>query len=780
MSRGKKGSFLGSAGLVAVAALVSPGGALAQTATGPAAHGAALEEIVVTARKRAESLQETPVAVSAVSAEALEHNRLLRIDDLQKAVPSLVIYANPGLVGTPTFSLRGISATDFIPTNENPVAIYVDGVYVARPMGAMFSLTDLDRVEVLRGPQGTLSGRNATAGSIALYTKGPADHFGVEQKLSYGSYNDFLARTRIDTGPIGQTGLSARVAYLHHTTDGYQRNLLTTPSKSPGAIESNAVFFALHGGWGGFDMDYKYDLNETGGLGPSFLVVTATPTWLSFFQRYNPGFQVYPTFQDEISRKVWRQSKDHTEGHSLTLHYDIAKDLEVKSITGYRLQSSKYASILGAYPQLVGNVSISGAPPFSIQNIDISVIPDALIKQRQWSEEVQLTGKYNRLDYVAGLYYFRETALESYHGDGSLSTTVLTPTTGRYGARGFLDFVNEAKSKAIYGQASYRPPVLGDKLEITVGGRYTEDDKHLVQTSPAPGSTVVPIPRDVSRSFANFSADGSIKYQWTRDTMTYFRAAQAYRAGGISARDTTFSPDGYEPEKEISYELGIKTELLDHRLRLNGDIYHTNYRNLQVSTTFTAAQGCLSSTVCSTTINAGAATYNGVEAEANALLTKALQLDGFVGYIDPKYDSFRINPTPTGDIAGLPTTVFGNLAKVTAGASLRYNFDPTPAGDLSMRLGWSYHSKRYFGNQVLPTNFVDATKDPGHHDLSAQIVLANIPVQAIPGATLTASLYGANLLDEHEVLQGIDVGVYGVKAFGPGRTVGFSLTGQYQ
>src|SRR5207245_755399 len=124
-----------------------------------------------------ENLQATPVAVSALSAEMLERNRLVRIDDLQKSVPSLVIFANPGLLGTPTFALRGISASDYISTNENPVALYVDGVYIARPISALFSLSDLERVEVLRGPQGTLSGRNATAGSIALYTKGPADHF---------------------------------------------------------------------------------------------------------------------------------------------------------------------------------------------------------------------------------------------------------------------------------------------------------------------------------------------------------------------------------------------------------------------------------------------------------------------------------------------------------------------------------------------------------------------------------------------------------------------------
>jgi iron complex outermembrane receptor protein len=772
--------LLGSAGLAAILAVapVSAGVAHAQAAAAED-RGAALEEVVVTARKREENLQTTPVAVSALTADAIERTRLVRIDDLQKSVPSLVIFANPGLMGTPTFSLRGISASDYIPTNENPVAVYVDGVYIARPIGALFSLGDLERVEVLRGPQGTLSGRNATAGSIALYTKGPADRFGVQQKLSYGTYNDIVSRTTVDTGQIGGTGLSARIAYMHHQVDGYYRNALTSKSNSPGARNTEAAFFALHGAWGdSFTADYKFDFSDTKGQGSPTQVVAATPTWLAFWQTYNPGFQLYPKFQKDIEDKIFRQSKDNVQGHSLVLRYDLSPEVQLKSITGYRLLSSVYASVQGTYGQLRGNVSPSGAPPFTLRDIDISAIANALIKQREYSEELQLTGRHERVSYVAGLYYFRERAYESYGPAGSVSTTVLSPTTGRYGARGLLDFVNYAKSKAAYGQVSYTPPVLDDKLELTVGARYTKDRKHLIQTNPAPGSSVIPIPRDVARSFHNFSAEGSVKYQWTPDTMTYFRVAQAYKAGGISARDTTYAPNGYEPEKVISYELGLKTEFLDHRVRLNADVYHTNYKNLQVFNVVTAAQGCLSSAVCSTVVNAGAARYDGAEGEITIVPTRGLELSGGVGYIDPKYKSLKINFLATGDIADLPTTRFGYLSKLTANAAALYKFEPMPIGDLSMRVAWSYHSKRYFGNQVLPTNFVAAISDPGHHDVSAQIVLADIPQKMFTGS-LTASVYGANLLNKHEVLQGIDLGSYAVNAFGPGRTFGVSLTGSF-
>jgi iron complex outermembrane receptor protein len=778
MSKLIKLGLLGSVGLGAAFALAPISIAAAQTTTGDTRSGT-LEEIVVTARKREENLQTTPVAVSAVSSQMLENNRLTRIDDLQKAVPSLVIFANPGLIGTATYTLRGFTSSDFIPTNENPVAVYIDGVYVARPIASLFSLTDLERVEVLRGPQGTLSGRNATAGSISMFTKGPEDHFRVQQKLSYGTYNDILSRTTIDTGQLGGTGLTARIAYLHHQSDGYIRNTLTTASRSPGAVNTNAVFFALHGSWGdNFTADYKFDFSDTHGVGQFQQLAAMPATNLAFFQTYNPGFQLYPTFQKSLAIKEEAHPKDFVEGHSLTLRYDLTPEIQLKSITGIRRLSSTYTSTTGTYPQLFGNVSPTGAAPFSIQPVYISNIPNVLIKQREWTQEFQLTGKTERFSWVGGLYYFKERSFETYHGTGSLTTTVLSATTGRFGVPGFLDFVNYSTSKAAYGQVSYTPPILDDKLEVTAGARYTKDHKHLIQTNPKPGSSLIPIPRDVSRGFSNLSGEGSIKYQWTSETMTYFRIAQAYKAGGISARDTTVLVNGYAPEKELSFELGLKTQFLDNRVRLNADVYHTKYKDLQIATSFNSLQGCLSSSICSATINAGRATYDGVEAELTVVPTRGLELNGNLGYIRPKYQSLRLNQTATGDIAHTSGTVFGYLAKLTTGASAQYTFEPMSAGTLSGRISWSYHSKRYFANQVLPTNFSAQLADPGYHDVSAQIVLADIPQHLLPGS-LTASVYSSNLLNKHQVLQGIDAGIYGIKSYGPGRTFGVSLTGTF-
>jgi iron complex outermembrane receptor protein len=759
--------------------MASPfGGAMAQTGGSATSGGSAvgLEDIVVTARKRAENVQSTPVAVSAISSEMLERNRLVRIDDLQKSVPGLVIYSNPSLVGAATFTLRGFTASDYIPTNDSPVAVYLDGVYLARPFGALFNLTDLERVEVLRGPQGTLNGRNATAGSIALYTKGPADTFGVQQRLSYGSFNDFMTRTMIDTGQIGDTGLSFRGAYMHHQSDDYVKNRLA--KHGPGYLNANSLFLAARGEWGDFTADYKLDYTKEKGLGAQSQVVASSANFLNFFQTYNPGFQLQPGFRRTLTYKPAPASTQRTTGHSLTLNLDVAAELQIKSITGIRSLRTGYRTTSGAYPQLFGNVSRTGAPPYTIQPIDLSSI-DVLITQRQFSQEVQFTGEFARLSYATGLYYFRERALQSYSAlqtPGSVSTLVLSPTTGRYGAFGLLDFVNRAQSKALYGQVSYTPPILGDRLELTAGTRYTKDRKHLIQTNPAPGTATVPIPRDVSRSFSDVSSEGSVKMQWTPSVMTYFRVAQAYKSGGFSARDTSFAPNGYRPETEISYELGVKADLFDRHVRLNADIFRTKYKDLQIFQTFagTLANACSTAT-CSTVINAGSARYDGVEAELTVIPVRGFELKGNIGYLDPKYDKFLINPTT--DIAKSPTVRFAYLAKVTAGASAEYSFEPSPIGELSMRVNWSYHSTRYFTSQSLPTNFAEQTRDPGFHDVGAQINLANIPVPGLEA--FSVAVYGANLLNKHQILQGVDLGTFGTVAYGPGRSLGISLTAKY-
>ncbi len=741
---------------------------------------AGIKDIVVTARKRAENIQDTPIAISALSSETLEEAQLTSVSDLEKAVPSLVTYQSGGLIGTPIFALRGVSTTDFIPTNENPVALYVDGVYVARQQGAMFGLEDLARVEVLRGPQGTLNGRNATAGSISLYTRNPEPDFGISQKLAYGSFQDFTSATTVNLGNLGNSGLSARASIYHNDRNGYVHNLATTDkSRWPGALKEDAYFAALRGQWGSFTVDYKYDYDKKSGLGPAYQLHTLAANYAAFLETYNPGVQfVEPKYKGVRNFTQLHPSKDISQGHSLNAVLEISPSVTLKSITGKRTIKTRYQSILAPVPVgTVGNVAISAAGPFSIQPVRLSDIEQINIRQKQFSQEIQLLGKLDRLSYVVGLYYFRERAKQDYGTTGSVTLAPLSATQGLFGAARatFLEFNNVSVSKAAFGQVTYTPALLDDRMELTAGLRYTDDKKHLIQTRPAPGTALVPIPRDVRRSDNNLSAEGTIKVKWTSDLMTYFRVAQAYKAGGISPRDTTFSPNGYAPEKVISYELGIKADLLDRKLRVNANVYQSDFDNIQIVQTFSAAQGCQSSAVCSTTVADGKARYRGFEAEVIAVPVPNLEISGSVGYVDPVWKRLLANPSETSDISREPGVVFGSLAKWTASGAAKYTI-PLSFANLTLRGSVNYHSERYFTSRITATNEAESMKDPGYTNFSAQIILSDIDISP---AKLKLAIYGDNLSNKHPVIQAIDATVFRGRSYGQGRSFGVSLKAEY-
>ena len=216
-----------------------------------------LEEIVVTAQKRTENLQDTPLAVSAVTSETIEQRGISDISSLTSIAPNLVV----GMTGAGTANvamfIRGIGEADTVLTADTPVGIYVDGVVLGRTSGAIFDLVDLERIEVLRGPQGTLYGRNTTGGAVNLISKKPGDRFGAEQLFSYGRFDLLQSKTTIDTGEWGSSGIRARATYLHKQRDGYVDNLLRSDSGDPGAYNIDAFRVAFGYGKGGaLRLDY--------------------------------------------------------------------------------------------------------------------------------------------------------------------------------------------------------------------------------------------------------------------------------------------------------------------------------------------------------------------------------------------------------------------------------------------------------------------------------------------------------------------------------------------
>ena len=776
---GMKAALL--AGVAAYPAL-TPSAAVAAEAD----PGTELESIIVTARKRGEDLQTTPVAVSALTSELLERKNIGRIDELSQLAPSLNISEMPSYSGVAAVYLRGIGTPNLSLSEESPISIYFDGVPLTHNVGGLLGVTDLERVEVLRGPQGTLNGRNSTGGSLSLFSKLPAQEFGVEQKLSYGTYRDFVSRTSVDFGQLGNTGLTARLTYKYQSRGGVMNNTLVSRGKDPGAINDNSVFLSVHGEWGGVEADYRFDYNSSDNVPLAVQIVSANTLFVNYFgpsaSRGGAPFifegrplgnnlvSVSPKRLDDIPIKYWGSSPSKVKGHSFTLNVPLTDALKFKSITGRRYSDQQTASNQGTYGQLRAPAGLNTVGT-TIRDVDISIIPSTIYTQSQWSQEFQLLGDFKTVNFVAGAFFFSEKYRQFYERPGSVTTRPVTATSGIYiFDTAFFDYRGKSKSKAVFAQVSYSPEIFEGKLELTAGARYTEDTKDFTQTQP------LNLARNVHLKFDNLSGEFSLRYRWTPYVMTYARVAQAYKAGGINPRDTSALP-GYGPEKIISYEAGVKADWFDRRVRVNASVFHSDYKDLQVGQNFTntPATPCPLSS-CARVVNAGRAVYNGVEVEAVVLPARGWQLSGGFGYVDPKYKEFFL--TPALDIADLPGARFSGVSKTTANATLQYTFEPTAFGELSASISWDYHSKRYFSIYLPQARNAEFVKDPGFDNISADISLRRITFGGAPGE-YELRVFGKNLIGKYPVVRGTDLSTYGSVGFGLGRTFGVAVTGRY-
>lgn len=769
-----------------VFAALSSGMLLAQPASAQdtvATTGKGLDDIVVTARRTSESLQKTPISITALNAEALEKINVNQVDKVAQVAPNVVISQQSGALSAASINIRGIGQTDPSFALDTAVGIYMDGVYVARTAGSIFDLVDLERIEVLRGPQGTLFGRNTTGGAIQLITKKPADAFGVTVKAGYGSRDAHYIRGRVDTGKIGGSPISASFVYLHRARDGYFNNYLTPDSKDPGSLKANAFMGAIHGDFGLLQVGYSYDYDHRIGAPAFFQLVGMTPAALAYYsgstslggaplqlfapdKRARSGLQA-PSANGKFTGKTVGQ------GHNLTISYDISPAITLKTITGYR--KLLMANALG----LTGNGDLKGyAPDLSVQ----SVVPyngvNAPQRQRQFSQELQLLGSAGDFKYVLGAYYFDEKASE----DNRQELTFIFPNP----APGPIPYVGlnlapeakfhaRSKSYAVFGQLSWRPQALGEKLELTGGVRYTRDKKRMTLENTSFG---VP---DASNgtdkvSFQNVSFLASVSYQITPDVLGYAKFSTGYKSGGFNPRAPGLSDgqgnfvglNSFKPEKLTSYEVGLKTDFFDRRLRINFAAFYSTYKDLQVPQ-FASGSGGASTLL----VNAGKAEFKGVELEVTALPVDGLTLTGSLGYTDPKYKQFLfLNPQTNvvSDIAG--SARFSNLAKFNSYVSAEYAFPSMGIGQLSIRGSYAYRSHVYFYPNDAVNIFNKVVDSNATNNVEARITLSDIPV----GNKLRAeiSLFGENLLNEDQALYGVDFGGlgFGGKIFGEPRRFG--------
>jgi iron complex outermembrane receptor protein len=629
-------------GLVGSAILMAPGLALAQAAP---SSGTQLEEVVVTARRQEERLQTTPVAVTAVSGAAMERAQIKDVSDVQRAAPNLSISTGtPAATGFAFISLRGQANLNGTTASDSSVGIYLDGVYVARPAGALFDLVDMQQVEVLRGPQGTLFGRNTVGGALNLITNKPTGDFGGSIQATYGNFDDKEVTGVVNLPLVGDQ-LAVRLVYQHKERDGYTHNLVDN-SRLNDVGRDNYLRAQVRVAPAGqvWDLNLSADWNESRdagqlnslsgwnplvfGPGGAFGFANLGPALNSALQS-NTGFYngyAQSFSQDDLHYAQHSALKNY--GASATLNADLGK-VNFKSITGWRKLDTE------------GGNDLDGTP------IDI-LHAFSRFQSTGWSQEFQLSGHEGAFSWIGGLYYFQETGREV--ADAKAFGFLGVPYSKNDGDV-------KSTSKGAYLQGYYD---ITERLRASAGIRYTWDsrsvDLHnlafLDPTGAAPSicgvASVVPPPGCSQPESAKFdypAYTASLDYKLTDDIFVYAKTSGAKMSGGFNLR--LGSIPAFAPEGVKDVEGGIKADWFDHRLRTNIAVFHSWQSNVQ-----RGIGAVVDGRATAFVRNAGDAHVSGVEFEGLAAPWKGMEINTTVGYLDGAYKKGAFNDLQV--ISGIP------------------------------------------------------------------------------------------------------------------------------
>ena len=723
-----------------------------------------LEEIVVTARKTAENLQTTPLSISSLSADSLAERNVIGVHQLANITPNLNIVAAPSNGAGAIIYLRGIGAIGSTADTDPPVTIYVDGVVQPRPTGNAFDLPDVERIEVLRGPQGTLFGRNTTGGAIQIVTSRPTEEFGGKAEISYGKYNDAKASVVLNTGELGETSLKAKLTFQTRSTDGYIQTVGRSKSNWAGYSDNLGLSLTLEGDLSDtITVSNRIDYNKLNAL-PAYQLVFANPNAVTYFgnspanggppayispEPQKDGFYIDPRRLFDPSAEAW--------SNTLVVTADLSDSAQLKSITGYRELDQRQSGQLGgsALRGAVSNPLVVGQP---IENVNPLVTPYDYVKQHQWSQELQLTGNLGDFTYATGLYYFDE------HATDDITVITNAPNaTGTASARTtqvrFFSF--DSRSLAAYGQLNWKPASLDERLELSAGLRYTEDKKDVVRQTRVNG--VLNGPNPVSKTWDNIGWATSASFRASDQVMIYGRAASAYRAGGYNATQIGSPP--FDPEKAIALEGGVKADFFDRRARTNIAVFKTFYDDLQILQRDAVANTNFTS-------NAAKATYEGVEFEGTFLPGGGFQLDGSLGYVNPKYKEY-IFRTAAGEQNLANVARFPLVAKWTWNVGAQVELADTGFGTITPRIEYSFRSSFFF--QPIDALSVNNTRlGSGEKKLlNARLTFADIPLGDVENLSL--QFYGENLNNNRVYEAATDFSYAGTASFSKPRTYGVRL-----
>ncbi|MDP5063040.1 MAG: TonB-dependent receptor [Haliea sp.] len=803
----------------------------------------ALEEVIVTAQKRAESTQETPISITALTAGALEQRGIENTESLIGQVPGLSGFNAPGSRGATSLAIRGFAGGSPANLSLDPaVAVYLDGVYVGKMQGSALDVAELERIEVLRGPQGTLYGRNSTAGAVNFISRKPTGELGIRVKGTLGKYDEQALKLNMDLPSVGEVGeglgkLSGAFGFQTRERDPLYDSLNGGPGYD--SIDREAYRISLM--WEPTDaltVNYSYDsseLDEQGGLqkvtGFTALdpagnvsrisamqgVLQGAQFWASIpgsdpriASRWIPSLQetigVYQGIEADGQGRVSAAVSDFTprsesevEGHTLTLNWELGDmgalgDVTFRSITAYReletyvfgdlenIDSTLDENGVGVYSDLVHltlaqlyGPSSGFSYPFvdglwaGIDSLGVNHSKqDTRSKYEQTSQEFNIIGATDRVDYVVGLYYFED------EGKFDRAAIFSAPLAGA----GTQYYENGTDSIAAFTQATWRPNVLEDRLSLTAGIRYTEETKDIFYDYSQVVSPFGVTPaRSISREedFSNVSGNLTAAYQLTDDMNGFLRYATGYRSGGFNGE---VFDNPYEEETMEQWELGLKSEWWDNRLRINGSVYTYVYEDLQVSQIKT--DGGQATSVIT---NAGEADRWGGELEIQVAPAEDLLLSVAYSYVTGDFDQFPELCGTSGTCVETKDAAKRGFPDNQINASADYVFARTSFGDIRgyVQVNWQdewYESALWTGNvSGQPVIYDHAIMDE-RTLVDARLSLESIKVG---DGMMSVALWGRNLTDDDYPTFGINFGALGLttEEYGPPRTYGLDITYEY-
>lgn len=630
----------------------------ATPAEGDLAQAVELDRVVVTARRRDEPLQQVPGAVTAVTGEELEARGLPDLGALGAVTPNLVAYPSRTFNGTLIAYIRGIGQFESIWGVEPGVGVYIDDVYLARPQGALLDVLDVARVEVLRGPQGTLYGRNTLAGAIKFIPREPSSDFEGQASVTFGNYARRDGKLVLNL-PVNDA-LRTRLALAKYGRDGYGRNL-TTGGDVSARDAAVARFSASWTPTPDIEVRLAWDRYRDRSGVPGARRLAVPPPWID-----PDRTPIDPGSHDVRSDAPEMLGLDN-EGASLTVDWAFHPQWRLRSISAWRHGDS----------QAILDMD-SSARPFWVLHRDF--------RERQRSQEFQLHFDGDRTRLSTGLYLF--DGVEA--GDGRSSAPI--HTTGHYRAMGSI----RTRSMALYAQFTRE---FGSRWELDAGLRQTLERKSVnaFNADYRDGSftTVVETLADFTDRTRYRAPTPRLALSWraSAGVMLYAQASRGFKGGSYNVRaNAKTHPDSVHPldaETVNTYELGAKTEWLAGRLQANAALFHNDYRDIQLSV--------LTETGFPDFLNAGSGTAQGVELEWRARLGARVEWTGHLGYLDTRYDRYIDRGI---DVAG--SRRFPNAPRRTAGTSLAAEFPLRTAGWLRARIDGRYQDEAWPSTDLSP------------------------------------------------------------------------------